>query len=313
MHWTDQIDQLGLVVPDMGLTTPSMYISATYTSEADTGTTSHSATAELVVDITPGFTSQTTGYIITKGSTYDLIRNCDGSGESVRPVEVPVADVLPHGWARFERSDKQLSHAFRIGNRLICANLQLWSSKDAQHTISIPSLYGMADRGPSTPVNPVTEGVCVGAGVNFQGGVTVDYQYPLAETSSANNFPTSLDWSSCQRPEDKGAANTGRASHDYLATHGPISMRLTDTEQDARVSHNLFFAGAFAGVLGALAIEMLNAVFDVGEAGAKRRKVKRNGQPSRLGRLWRRLRRKPPVEPSHDEQPRWEPDSRSYL
>jgi hypothetical protein len=48
---------------------------------------------------------------------------------------------------------------------------------------------------------------------------------------------------------------------------------------------SLFFAGALIAVLGALAIEIIGSAFEVAETSSAKRKAKRQGSPSWIGRL----------------------------
>jgi hypothetical protein len=58
-------------------------------------------------------------------------------------------------------------------------------------------------------------------------------------------------------------------------------LGLTDLEGSAALSRRLFFAGVFAAILGALAIELLNGTFDVAEHWSARHRTGRDEQEQR--------------------------------
>jgi hypothetical protein len=117
---------------------------------------------------------------------------------------------------------------------------------------------------------------CVIVGIFYPSQFQIVYKTSDGSPLGTPGDPVySSSWQDCspETPESMASAET------IFITNAKIG--LNDTKKSATSSRNFFFAGVFAGVLGALAIEIFNGTFDVAEHWSARRRARRDEQEQR--------------------------------
>jgi hypothetical protein len=154
---------------------------------------------------------------------------------------------------------------------------RFWTTRGSRSVLATPTMYldVLYDR--LTPSAEILDGtiyqeedspynLCLSSAVSWGVGVTPGAASPPGRPRTQENVfgSTGVDWPNCV------AASWGG---NYVLYQPSLSIDLTDNLQSDQLSRNIFFAGAFAGILGALAIEIINGGFDLAEAVAARRRA----------------------------------------
>lgn len=211
-------------------------------------------------------------YVFASGKARQLFERCHVSEGEFRPIVS--GEAVPDS---FKSATNATFYVWRTSGlprgfgELRCNLLfdQLWTDNNGSLNFSAP----IVDVRPSYPaVSGKQPGKqCAGVAVRYPPGYAPQYQSaPSDDSSSARRIhffaleAPSASWVSC------GSEEVGNGI-------GARSMGLTDIAETARYNRSLFFAGAFAGILGGLALEIVGTSFDVAEQTVRRR---RRGQDS---------------------------------
>jgi hypothetical protein len=213
----------------------------------------------------------------------------DGSIERISWADFPgdLKGILAASPDRvYYRYELALTRQLVFGCTLLSS--ALWYQDGPHHIMQTPSLEMVIKRpgvesyqsDPSLRTSPDSgdSKYCVSLDVNYGNGVSVDAQFPRPNRYLANG--SEVYDCQVQQPDNTVSQEV------YLE---PGSLALTNLIEDAQESRNQFFAGAFVGALGGLAIEIVGGVYDTVEGWLlKYRKRKRSPTPrqSRWFRRW---------------------------
>jgi hypothetical protein len=314
LRW-DTIDALTAVVPDKDAWTGSIGIGTGVQAGLRYSERPY-IHAELVAAFTRrDLTSDAAPvYLHAKGRSKKLVEHCSlGPELSYSDLPVHVSQYLSTVPSYDELVVALPEGVFRCSVPVD----QIWSSSDANHTLKFPYLgiFGFSQAqlvlereelyGTNFAFdvrNDLSGAYCAYSRMTYDAGIAIDYQIPGGVTLDPGadqerqqrgpGVTQRIVWSRCV--SDASALSTPKSG--WLASHSPVTARAIDLPEVANMQRNLFFAGAFAGVLGGLAIEIVASTFDAVEETRQRRKVR----PRRLGWLrrwrarvsrWRRRRR----------------------
>jgi hypothetical protein len=234
-------------------------------------------------------------------TTDPQIMHIEGAGKAQPLIDYCVHDVAANRRAEVKRGtatgyDLDLNDfAWKDNQMFFQCNLDpasLWSTSEARQLFSTPEIIMSTDN----PASPMVSGSasangpgtsCISISTRWNAGVfpgdhtKVDY---LNDGDSSGAF--SDEWGNCTRfdPVKSEQIEIDSVAADYI-----------DILKRDSITRNLFVSGVFAGILGALAIEIFNGTygtFDVAEHWSARRRTRRDEQEQR-----------PEPEPTPDPPP----------
>jgi hypothetical protein len=180
-----------------------------------------------------------------------------------------------------------------------------WSANDARYSLSVPRVtivvYGHYE--PSAFQRPKDGSYCNSVALYESQGTEIVEQPSVNVQQSSLRPNNSNSWQNCSAAATVRTIGDTPAIAHYIQS-GPLSISLIDLAQNDHVSRNLFFAGVFAGILGAMAIEIFNGVFDVIESRSARRQIQDDDEGDNSD--------PPQPEPELDDQT-YDPGPRGYL
>jgi hypothetical protein len=148
---------------------------------------------------------------------------------------------------------------------------ELWTDQDPSLIVRPPRLTAGLAAQPDLQSQVRDNQFCTEMAISYGIQMTLDYSYPTPSELTEGL----IAWRTCNTRERLEQQDIS------MAKPPPAIARFTDLHETVRVNRNTFFAGVFAGVLGALAIEIFNVTFDVAEHWSARRRTRRDEQEQR--------------------------------
>jgi hypothetical protein len=218
-------------------------------------------------------------YVVAKNQGRELFRQClyTNVGE-VRPYEVPIENLPAEVRASSPQPSSAIS-AYFLPRGIMCEiSLATWNWDQQHYTFALPDLalikYTVTDN-TSEPLQPhpsLPAANCIRVNMLQGSGITTDFEFPDGSDAGIDEFTfaKAREWRTCYSAD----SSTNGIRH--------LTSQMTDANRADSISRSLFFAGVFAGILGALGIEILNSGFEWAEAGLDhRRSTRRDEQEQR--------------------------------
>ena len=218
------------------------------------------------------------GYLVASPRIADLLRRCSyrDSPGTLTEVESLPADLVSS--VNF-RADSWLDNyrVFTFNSSVECAapDSAFWAQSGARFTFASPALsvFTLDNQGQFAASSPTA--TCASVSVTWQGEEPVELAAQWPSPMTVDSHTNASTWSDCQLVDKVGLIQ------DYQL---PTATSVIDLSIQDASNRWLFAGGAFAGILGALGVELFLSIYEITD----------------------RRRAKLPT-------PDWEPDPQAYL